>query len=187
MFLIDFDRGYPEIFQYLKFLVIIGSIIYLMYLKKEYRYFSWLVLFILLLFDDAFGFHEQFGEWMVERFNIMPKYGLRAQDLGELTYAVIFGALVFLSMIFGFIRGNQKFKKTSFDLFLLFSIFIFFGVGMDMLHSFAGDNRYIKLVMVLLEDGGEMISLSILTWYFIFLIIRPDTHHKYIYNFFLKN
>ena len=187
MFMVDYDGGYPEIFQYIKYISIIIAIIYILYQKKEYNYFSWLLLFTLLFFDDALSFHEQFGGFAAERFNYKPMFGLRAQDLGELTYIALFGPLVLLALVLGYLNGNGKYKKTNLDLVLLFSLFLFFGIVIDMLHVLFGDNRYTKLIMVLLEDGGEMLALSLLSWYFFFIVFRSEIHDKYIYKVFFKN
>ena len=187
MFMVDYDGGYPEIFQYIKYISIIIAIIYILYQKKEYNYLSWLLLFTLLLFDDALSFHEQFGGFVAERFNYKPMFGLRAQDLGELTYIALFGPLVLLALVLGYRNGNGKYKKTNLDLVLLFSLFLFFGIVIDMLHVLFGDNRYTKLIMVLLEDGGEMLALSLLSWYFFFIVFRSEIHDKYIYKVFFKN
>ena len=187
MFMVDYDGGYPEIFQYIKYISIIIAIIYILYQKKEYNYFSWLLLFTLLFFDDALSFHEQFGGFAAERFNYKPMFGLRAQDLGELTYVALFGPLVLLALVLGYRNGNGKYKKTNLDLVLLFSLFLFFGIVIDMLHVLFEDNRYTKLLMVLLEDGGEMLALSLLSWYFFFIVFRSEIHDKYIYKVFFKN
>ena len=187
MLRVDYDGGYPEIFQYLKYILIIIAIIYIMYQKKEYNYLSWLLLFILLFFDDALRFHEYFGGLVSERFNYKPMFGLGTQDLGELTYVALFGPLVLLVLFLGYRNGNEKYKKTNLDLVLLFSLFLFFGIVIDMLHVLFNDNRYTKLIMVLLEDGGEMLALSLLSWYFFFIVFRSEIHDKYIYKVFSKN
>ena len=187
MFMVNYDGGFPEIFQYIKYISIITAIIYILYQKKEYNYFSWLLLFTLLFFDDALSFHEQFGGFAAERFNYKPMFGLRAQDLGELTYVALFGPLVLLALVLGYRNGNGKYKKTNLDLVLLFSLFLFFGIVIDMLHVLFEDNRYTKLLMVLLEDGGEMLALSLLSWYFFFIVFRSEIHDKYIYKVFFKN
>ena len=187
MFMVNYDGGFPEIFQYIKYISIITAIIYILYQKKEYNYLSWLLLFTLLFFDDALSFHEQFGGFAAERFNYKPMFGLRAQDLGELTYVALFGPLVLLALVLGYRNGNGKYKKTNLDLVLLFSLFLFFGIVIDMLHVLFEDNRYTKLLMVLLEDGGEMLALSLLSWYFFFIVFRSEIHDKYIYKVFFKN
>lgn len=185
-FFVENDNGYPEVFQYVKYILIIGAIIYTLFFKKEYNYISWLLLFILLLLDDSLSFHERFGQWAVERFNYSPLFGLRAQDLGELTYVAIFGSLILFTTAIGYLNGSKEFKRTSVDIGLLFSLFLFFGIVMDMLHSLLEHNRYTNLIMVLLEDGGEMITLSLLAWYFFYIMISPDNKNKFIYMIFTK-
>lgn len=186
-FQINYDGGYPEIFQYLKYFLIILIIIYIMHSKKIYNYVSWLFLFVLLLLDDAFQFHERFALWIVDRFNYTSMFGLRPQDLGELTYIGTFGPILLLFLILGYYYGNEKIRKTYIDLGLLFALFLFFGVVVDMLHQLVGENRYSTLFMVILEDGGEMITLSFMTWYFFFLTLRSDSHNAYLHqNLFNK-
>lgn len=188
VFQLNYDGGYPEIYQYLKYLFIILTLIYTMHTRKIYNYLSWFILFVLLLLDDAFQFHERFATWVAERFNYTSMFGLRPQDLGELTYIGLFGPFLLLFLILGYYYGNKKIKKTYIDLGLLFGLFLCFGIGIDMLHQLVGDNRFIVLFMIILEDGGEMITLSLLTWYFYFLTFRPDNHAAYLFQYlFNKN
>ncbi|NKI26584.1 hypothetical protein HCG49_08415 [Arenibacter sp. 6A1] len=187
LFLVNRDGGYPEIFQYFKYLLVLGAIVYFFIKDKAYNYFSWFLLFVMLLLDDSLKFHERFGTWVVEQFNYQPAFGFRAQDLGELTYVALFGSLLLISMVIGFHRGNEEYKKKNIDLGLLFVLFLFFGIVIDMMHVLIGGGRYMQLIMVILEDGGEMFSLSFLTWYFFFLIVKPKTHNKYLYQYFYRN
>ncbi len=187
-FLLNLDGGYPEMFQYLKYFIIMVATLRIVLSKKIYNYISWFFLFTLLLLDDALQFHERFAAWVVEKFNIAPAFGLRPQDLGELTYVGIFGPILLLLLLFTYYYGSKRIRRTYIDIGLLFAIFLFFGIGVDVLHQLVaiGDNRYTLLFMILLEDGGEMITLSILTWYFLFLTISDNKHNTYIYEYFLK-
>jgi hypothetical protein len=141
----------------------------------------------MLLLDDALQFHERFSEWVVEMFNYQPMFGLRAQDLGELTYVAVFGPIILLFLILGFYKGDKKFRNINIDLALLFALFLFFGVVVDMLHSLTGGNRYTLLFMILLEDGGEMIVLSVIAWYFYYIALRYEKHDNYLYQYFIKS
>ncbi|WCO03100.1 hypothetical protein [Psychroserpens ponticola] len=185
-FMVNNDDGYPEIFQYLKFIFIIGTLVYLIIKRKRTGYLSWLLLFILMLLDDALTFHERFGTWASEKFNISPMLGLKSQDIGELAYVAIFGGLLLILLVVGYYKGDEKYRKTNISLGVIFALFLFFGVGVDMLHSFFGNNRYSDLFLTLLEDGGEMMVLSLFVWHFIFIIIRPETQDTYLYEYFLK-
>lgn len=186
-FLVNRDGGYPEIFQYLKYILVLCVILYFFLVKKEHNYLSWFLLFVILLLDDSLKFHERFGTWAVKQFNYQSSWGLRAQDLGELTYVALFGSLLLISMVFGYLKGNEDFKKKNIDLAILFAIFLFFGVAIDMLHVLIGGNRYVTLFMVLLEDGGEMYALSLIVWYFFFLALKPINHLQYLYQIFYTN
>jgi len=186
-FLINIDGTYPEVFQYLKYSLIVLLIIYMKFKKKVVGYLSWLFIFMLLLLDDALRFHELFGTWVAKKLNYVPMFGLRAQDLGELTYVVIFGSIVFFLMFIEYRVGTKDYKKRCFDICLLFALFLFFGIGIDLLHEFVRGNRYVQLSMLLLEDGGEMIALSFITWYFLFITIKPEDYNHYLYDYLFKN
>lgn len=172
-------------FQYLKYLLIILTIIYIMRSKKIYNYVSWLFLFVLLLLDDSLQFHERFGRWAVDRFNYTSMFGLRPQDLGELTYIAVFGPILLLFWYSDIIMEIKKLEKLILIL-VCFLPYFFFGVVVDMLHILVPDNRYIKLFMLVLEDGGEMITLSFMTWYFFFLTMKSDNHNTYLYQYLIK-
>lgn len=147
-------------------------------------YVSWLLLFILMLLDDSLKFHERFGSWVIEKFDYQPMFGLRAQDLGELTYVGIFGIILLFFLVGGYYYGDQKYRKTTIDLGLLFAVFLFFGIGVDMIHEFMDHNRYTLLTLILLEDGGEMVVLSLFVWYLYFLKLKPEDHNKFLYENF---
>jgi len=186
-FMVERDAGYPEMFQYLKYAVVIVLLFYLLLKKRGIGYISWLLLFILLLLDDSLQFHERFGAWAVEKFSFAPTLGLRAQDIGELTYVAIFGSISLFFLVFGYVKGDKKYRKINIDLALLFGVFLFFGIGVDMLDELVEYNRYSLLFLVLFEDGGEMITLSLVLWYFCYLILKPQNHDKYLFQFFFKH
>lgn len=180
------DDGYPEMFQYLQFVLGIIILIKLLIKTKKIGYVSWLILFVLMLLDDSMKFHERFGTWATEKFNYSPMFGLRAQDLGELTYVAIFGSILLIFLVGGYFYGDKKYRKTAIDLGLLFAVFLFFGIGVDMLHEFINHNRYTLLFIVLLEDGGEMIVLSCFVWYLYFILLKPANHDTYLFQYFYK-
>lgn len=185
-FMINLDGGYPEIFQYFKYIIIITITIYLINKRKEIGYIAWLILFVLLLLDDALQFHETFGTWVANKFNYKPLLGLRAQDLGELTYVAIFGSVLLFFIVYGYIKGDEKYRNRNIDLFILFALFLFFGIAMDMVDEFVEYNRYSHLILILIEDGGEMITLSLIVWYFFFLIFKTNNQNVYLFQFLFK-
>ena len=185
-FMLNNDDGYPEMFQYLKFLAAIIMLIYLLIKGKGIGYISWLLLFVLMLFDDSLKLHERFGAWVVEKFNYKPMFGLRDVDLGELTFVALFGIVLLFFIVIGYYYGDKKYRKTNIDLGILFFILLCFGVGVDMIHEFVEYNRYSDLLIILIEDGGEMIALSLFVWYFLFTILKPINHDTYLFQYFYK-
>ncbi|MGB5665578.1 MAG: hypothetical protein WBM53_01930 [Maribacter sp.] len=184
-FMVDQDGGYPELFQYLKYLTIVLLVAKLAFDNKKYDYLPWLVLFLILFFDDAFMLHEQSGVYFVEVFNLKPAFGLRALDIGEFTFAVLAG-LVFLGpLLWFYIRGSEVVKKTFFDISILFSILLFFAIGVDMVHQLFEEYYVAYAVIALIEDGGEMIALSVLVWYFYFIGSVPDGERTFLCNYFI--
>ncbi|PTL98916.1 MAG: hypothetical protein DA407_17255 [Bacteroidetes bacterium] len=186
LFMINNDNGYPEVFQYFKYFIVILILFYLIIKKQGIGYIAWLLLFILLLLDDSMRLHEGFGTWAVEKFNYSPMFGLRAHDLGELTYVAFFGSILLFFLVFGYLKGDSKHRKINIDLGLLFALFLFFGVAMDMIDQLFEYNRYSHLILVLIEDGGEMITLSLLVWYFFHLLLKPKEHDVYLFENYLK-
>ena len=186
-FYLNNDDGYPEIFQYLQFVIGIIILIKLLIKTKKMGYLSWLILFILMLLDDSLKFHERFGTWATEKFNYSPMFGLRAQDLGELTYVAVFGSILLFFLVGGYYYGDKKYRRIAVDLGLLFAVFLFFGIGIDILHEFINHNRYSLLFIVLLEDGGEMIVLSCFIWYLYFILVKPADYNVYLFQYFHKH
>jgi hypothetical protein len=183
LFMINVDGGYPEMFQYFKYFVVILITIYLIKKRKRFGYIAWLILFTLLLLDDALQFHETFGTWVSNKLNYSSMLGLRPQDLGELTYVAIFGSILLFFIVFGYMNGDEKYRKRNIDLFLLFGLFLFFGIAMDMVDEFVEYDRYSHLILILLEDGGEMIALSLIVWYFFFLIFNSKNQNVFLFQF----
>lgn len=185
-FMIQNDGSYPEIFQYLKYFMVVLISGILVFKRKEVGYISWLFIFLLLLLDDALLFHEHFGEWAAHNLNYSEMLGLRAQDLGELTYIAVFGAIILFFLALGYLKGNDNFRKTNLDIGLLFGAFLFCGIVIDMLHQFIPYNRWTNLFVIILEDGGEMITLTFIVWYFYYIILRPNDQSTFLYHYFIK-
>ena len=168
-FWLDWEGGYTEYFQYLKYIGIILCSVYLVLVRREPSFLPWAFLFFVLLLDDAFTFHERGGEFLVDYFGIQPQFGLRAVDFGELYYHALVGALFSIFIGIAFIKGSRNFKKICLDIFLLFTFFVLFGVIIDMVHSYFNHVDTLSDALVLIEDGGEMIALSLIVWYFYFV------------------
>ena len=176
------DLSYAEFFQYFKYLVICGITSYLIIIKKNHYYASWLLVFLILFLDDALQLHENLAVFFISAFNLKPTLGLRQQDIGELAYSAFIGSILLITLAVAYIKGRKKFKKTSIDIVLLFGLFLFFGIVIDMVHSFVDYSRSLRYIVGIIEDGGEMIVLSLLTWYFAHINFRKKKSKAYLYK-----
>jgi hypothetical protein len=180
LFSIEQDRGYPEIYQYLKFFWIIALLIHVSWKSRSLRYFAWTLVFIYFLFDDALQLHERVGGLIAANLNFMPPLGLRLQDFGELAVTAIAGICLLFPLIWAYKRGSQNFRKVSQDITLLILVLVFFGVVVDMAHIAISLGREVKFILGVIEDGGEMLSVSLVLWYTFLLDVRDDNAGCYL-------
>jgi hypothetical protein len=55
-----------------------------------------------------------------------------------------------------------------------------------MLQVMLDSGGVLGYLMALLEDGGEMITLSLMVWYFFHIIFRPINEPAFLFTYFLK-
>ena len=165
LFSIKSDWGYAEIFQYTKEF---GVVLLLFIIAKKHKaniiYVSWGLLFMYLLFDDSLQIHEKFGGHLVNYFGFQSNFGLRAVDFGELGVSVVFATLLFSLIGSAYFFSDCKGKQISRHLFVLVMSLAFFGVLVDTFHR-AIVIPWPELIWGLIEDGGEMLIMSIIVWY----------------------
>lgn len=179
---IEMDKGYAELFQYLKFLWIIILLGSISLKEKAVGYFSWVMLFAYFLLDDALGFHELAGYRIGAFFKFAPPFGLRPDDIGELVVSAGAGLVILPLVAAAYLRGSQAFKRFSQDLMLLVLVLVFFGVVVDMVHMALHEYRTTAFYLGVLEDGGEMLSLSLILWYLFFTLMRGQKARIYLWD-----
>jgi hypothetical protein len=94
MLRIDTDKGYAEMYQYLKFFWIVLLLIYLSLKNRTFCYAAWALVFTYFLFDDALCIHEKGGRLIASRLDIVPLFGLGLKDYGELSVSVMASVLL---------------------------------------------------------------------------------------------
>ena len=164
-FSIELDRGYPEIYQYLKWLVLMSLFGWFAVRHRSKGLGAWGLLFAYFLVDDSLSLHERVGARIAERLDLTPPFGLRLQDLGELAVSALAG-LALLGVVYRAYRGGSPgFRRLSSDLFLLVVALAFFGVLVDLAHIAVKAGRGVNLFLGVLEDGGEMVVASLMVGY----------------------
>lgn len=157
------DRGYAEVFQYVKEFWIVLLLAGTAARSGDRLLWLWSALFVYVLCDDALRWHETMGAWISDHGQFVALLGTRARDYGELTFFSSVGSVVAGLLGVMLWRGRDKVTAAHLDLLLLFGLLVFFGVGIDWLHAIA--DSYGMRGTGLLEDGGEMIAMSLILAY----------------------
>ncbi len=165
------DRGFAEVFQYLKEYWIVLMFCGLS-LVKSYTYLGWSLLFGYLLIDDSFLLHERLGQMVANYFDYEDIAMLRARDFGELTVSAMSGGIFFTMIGTAYHWGSDNFKRACQRLVMLLLLLVFFGVVVDMVHSMLKPSSGLDRLMGTLEDGGEMVVMSVICWYVLHLLRR---------------
>ncbi|MBF2088549.1 MAG: hypothetical protein IGR80_09835 [Synechococcales cyanobacterium K44_A2020_017] len=185
MFFLDRDRSYPEMFQYIKFFWIAIVLLYLG-LKQGKSYLAWSSFFTFLLLDDYFGLHETGGGMIASQLGFTRWLALRPVDYGEMVYAASAALLFFVIIALTYKRGSAEFKRFSQRILWLMAIFVFFAVGVDMVHVMTTSfpqpliSFLLENTLAIVEDGGEMMVLSLIVYYIFAQIPKnEDKSQKY--------
>lgn len=186
MFSLERDGSYPEYFQYAKIAIIIIQLCFLMKITGNFGIISWVLLFVYLLSDDAFRIHERFGEMTAEYFNFIPPFNLRKQDIGEIVFTSAMGIFLISNLFWEYRNGSSLFRKLSLDLTIGLTGLIFFGMGMDFLHAAIDLGRTVGHVLGSIEDGGEMIVISLIVWYLAVVLIQKGKPSGYLHGIFTR-
>ena len=173
LFSLERDRGYPEFFQYAKALSIVILLLLVSARSKVIGFGVWALLFLYLLLDDALQMHEVYGGYIAAYLNFAPAIGLRAQDFGEVAVSAIAGASFLALLAIFYVTGSRAFRKSSRHLLLLLMALAFFGVFIDLLHVAVDMGWRITWLLGVVEDGGEMVVMSLMAWY-VFLLNTRD-------------
>lgn len=176
LFSLEQDRGYAEVFQYIKEYWIAILLLLLALNKRSLLYLGWSLLFFYLLLDDSLEIHEWLGGKISYRLGIPPAFNLRPIDFGEMIVSGSVALFFFIFLGLNYRFGDRFSRDTSRNLIgMLFALAIC-GIIFDMLHI-AVQFPALDPIFIILEDGGEMIVMSVITW---FIILRFEQLHSKI-------
>ncbi len=167
------DRGYAEFFQFTKELWIAVLFLILAVRQRRGLYYVFSLLFLYFLVDDSFEFHESFGEFLADIFNLLPALGLRAVDLGELLVSAAFGLLFLLLIVILYLLSDTFSRRVGLNIIALVIILAFFGIAFDMFEIIIAQPE-IERIFVILEEGGELLVMSVITWFVHQLDLHQD-------------
>ena len=180
-FNLEKDWSLAESYQYLKFLWCFILLVCIAQRRRSLLYLSWLPLFAFLLADDGLRIHEQIGNIVSSSsLEFQPPIGLRRQDIGELIGSVAFGLPLLLLPAYGFFKADSKVRGEFLAIASLILSLAFFGIIVDMAHEALEKDFNKQLAFI--EDGGEMLSASLMLGYIFFLeMCKPGEQFNFFY------
>jgi hypothetical protein len=159
-FRVTHEAGLGEIFQYCKAAAGVVILTALAVRQRSFSTFAWALMFLAILSDDALSLHERAGDYLAAVF-LLPSMGaLRGNQIGELAFYGCLGVCCAIVLAIGWYRGTEHDRDLTRALFVWFGALGFFAVGFDVLSSSMRRSRYAPVV-ALLEDGGEMLIMSL--------------------------
>jgi len=158
-FSIKVDKGYAEIFQYVKEFWIASLLLAIAIRKQAIIYFFWALTFYLILYDDSMSIHELIGFQLEAKKNMTMILGISRQDLGELMiFALMSFSLIPIILVYKY--SNKKAQIFSHSIAYLLAALVFFSVFIDLLATTLNSD-YLSI----LEDAGELICMSFILWF----------------------
>ncbi|MFN8439396.1 MAG: hypothetical protein U0175_01405 [Caldilineaceae bacterium] len=164
LFAIETDLGLAESFQYVKEFWIVLMLCALARRHAQLSYLSWGSLFFYILLDDAGQIHERLGRWISSYFHFRSLLGLGTDDMGQLSVYAAIGLLFLFLLVPALLHGDKNFRNFSLQLGLIFTALTFCGAGIDAIYI-ANQPLWVRGLTTLLEEGGEMIVMSVAVAY----------------------
>ncbi|MGB5944014.1 MAG: hypothetical protein WBG71_14115 [Leeuwenhoekiella sp.] len=140
--------------------------------RNSKPYIAWIMVFTYCLIDDAKSGHETLGIWL-SPYLINLGITNNVQGYAELILLCVAGISIIILLALAYRFGNERFRIFTAILFILFAVFAFFGIVVDLAHSLFTEGSVSELLIGTLEDGGEMIVSSIMLAYVIVHTTKP--------------
>jgi hypothetical protein len=164
LFSLSRDRGYAEFFQYTKELWIAILLLILGIKQRRGLFTAFSFLFLYFLTDDSIELHEGMGKFFADFLNFQPAFGLRAVDFGEVLVSAFFGLLFFGSIAIFYYLSERPERKIAQSLIGLILLMALFGILLDMIEVMTTHPATAR-VLTIIEEGGEMVVMSIIAWF----------------------
>jgi hypothetical protein len=168
LFSIEWELGYGEIFQYIKEFWIVSLLALRSLGSGRFRLavqglnLAWGLLFLYLLADDSLRIHETLGGMLAQELGLSTWLGEKAQDLGELSVSAIAALVLFGLIAWAYRHSSKADRQISMHLSRLLAGLVLCGVVVDTIHSLIPGSL---ATWAILEDGGEMIVMSLMISY----------------------
>lgn len=160
--LISRDRGYPELYQYVKEATIVVVMVTLAVRYRGLLYGAWAVVFAYFLVDDSAEVHERLGDAVVESLSLDGVLAIDGRDLAQVMVSAAAGLVLLVLVVAAYRRDRSPARGLTGWLAVLVLGLAFFGVVTDVIDAID--------VLGITEDGGEMVMMS--------LMLATVLHHR---------
>jgi hypothetical protein len=157
------DWTLGELFQYFKELWLAFLLLWLCAKLDSRFYGAWSLFFLYLFLDDALMIREWLGNQIGSRLVFEPPFGLRTNDVGEMT-ALAIPATLLVFIAIQHIQSSKRARAFSWRLFSWLALLSLCGIVADFVHVLVMGHVALDVILELIEDGGEMIVMSFLVW-----------------------
>ena len=167
---IESNNSFVEFYQYVKWLIIIGCVIGMALLHKSRGMLIWTGIFIVFLLEDIFRIHEILGTLF---FEILTENNQPISEKNATLLAVLFiGFILLMPVIWLYNQSSDKERRMSKKLVYLLVLFLFFAFGMDQIHQIPAikNNSSWNFVVGIIEDGGELVTESVIVGFLCYSI-----------------
>lgn len=158
------DWSIAEILNYCKELSLFILALFLVQATRQPLFIAWGLIFIYLLADDALGLHELFGFLFRHLFPSVDVAGISSRNVGEFLFFALAGSVLLTFLWQAHRYSDAVFRLFTWSLLPWLGLLALFGVFTDAVHTLFMENPISDFIFTLLEDGGEMIVLSVMLW-----------------------
>lgn len=149
-------------------------------------YVSWILVFTFLLFDDALFLHQSvgdrlhsiFGTSLPHNLSLLPRYF-------ELAVLALAGIFLLVIVAWAYSHSQYVFRKISKDILLFIVALVFLGLLVDLAVAIELKPTAV-LALGLVEDSGEIVTISLILWYVFMLAIRHGKPEAFLHELLYK-
>jgi hypothetical protein len=161
IFSLDYNAGFAQAFNSAQTLLLVATLLWLAQRTRASLYLALGAVFFIVLLDDALAVNQLLGRPLVEALGLVDRPRLLAQSLAEMLVYLALAIPVVALLATGWLRACPRHRRAGAGFLGLLALLAFFATAMDLVHlafikSFFGS----RLVLELLEEGGEMVTLS---------------------------
>lgn len=159
---IDRDWSLGETLNYGKWIALAVLALLMFWRQGHVIFLAIAILVAVALLDDSLQLHERLGPRLARA--IAPGLEL-SQSVAEMIFMAVEGAIAGGPLILGWLKASPAVRRQVVPLLFLGAGAAFCASIVDFLHAQVASHVFVESVFGVIEDGGEMIFLSLMVSY----------------------